>query len=63
MYRDYITKYEKRLVSVLEDQAVPGQIEGMVQQEKKWLQSHLISYTFNQDEFLPNPDAVFFLKN
>lgn len=26
---------------------------------KKWIRSHLISFTFVKDEFLPNPDFIF----
>lgn len=25
--------------------------------EQTWIKSHSISYTFNKDEFLPNPDS------
>ena len=25
--------------------------------EEKWIKAHSISYTFNKDEFLPNPDS------
>ena len=28
--------------------------------EKEWIRAHTISYTFNKDEFLPNPDSSFF---
>ena len=28
--------------------------------ERMWIQETRISYTFNQDEFLPNSDAAFF---
>lgn len=32
--------------------------------EEKWIKSHSISYTFNKDEFLPNPDSkIWFQKN
>ena len=32
--------------------------------EEKWIKSHSVSYTFNKDEFLPNPDSrIWHLKN
>ena len=32
--------------------------------EEKWIKGHSVSYTFNKDEFLPNPDSKFWqLKN
>jgi hypothetical protein len=32
----------------------------MKSKERKWLADHLISFTFHNDEFLPNPDSKFF---
>ena len=28
-----------------------------IKNEEKWVKSHSVSYTFNKDEFLPNPDS------
>lgn len=28
-----------------------------IKNEEKWIKSHSVSYTFNKDEFLPNPDS------
>jgi len=30
--------------------------------EQKWIKDHSISFTFNSDEFLPNPDCKLFHK-
>ena len=30
--------------------------------ERKWINDHSISYTFNSNEFLPNPDSKIFNK-
>jgi Zc3h12a-like Ribonuclease NYN domain len=30
--------------------------------EQKWIKDHSISFTFNSDEFLPNPDSKLFNK-
>ena len=30
--------------------------------ERKWIKDHSISYTFNDVEFLPNPDSKIFYK-
>lgn len=30
--------------------------------ERKWINDHSVSYTFNADEFLPNPDSKVFNK-
>ena len=30
--------------------------------ERKWIKDHSISYTFNTNEFLPNPDSKIFNK-
>lgn len=44
-FRDYIQKQE----------GTPQK-----NRERKWLKEHCISYTFNGDEFLPNPDSEIF---
>ena len=45
MYRDYVELVAKR--------------GGSTKQAMAWCKSHVISYTFLGDEFLPNPDFVF----
>lgn len=45
MYRDYVKAVEKR--------------GGSKDQANAWKRAHLISYTFLNDEFLPNPDFMF----
>ena len=48
MYRDHVKGIE------------PGIEKSKLREEvKKWLKSHVISYTFVGDEFIPNPDASF----
>jgi len=44
-FRDYIAKQE----------GSPEKIK-----ERKWIRDHSISYTFNSNEFLPNPDSKIF---
>lgn len=45
LFRDYIDKIKDK---------------GKKETEKMWVKERSISYTFNKDEFLPNPDAAFF---
>ena len=45
MYRDYVESVAKR--------------GGSSKQAMAWCKSHVISYTFLNDEFLPNPDFCF----
>ena len=45
MYRDYIDAEARRGRSAHE--------------AEEWRREHLISFTFLQDEFLPNPEFVF----
>jgi len=45
LYRDYVDLVAKR--------------GGDARQASAWCRSHVISYTFLSDEFLPNPDFVF----
>ena len=50
-FRDYLKKLETN----------PQQNEGgNLAREKAWLKQHCISFTFKQDEFLPNPDSKLF---
>jgi hypothetical protein len=35
----------------------PNVDKQLIKKEQTWLRSHSISYTFNKDEFLPNPDS------
>lgn len=46
-FRDYIQKQE-------------GNPEKS--KERKWINEHSVSYTFNHDEFMPNPDSKLFHK-
>lgn len=45
LYRDYIEKINDNKTK---------------EAEKRWVSSKRISYTFNKDEFIPNPDSNFF---
>ena len=32
-----------------------------IKNEQQWIKVHSVSYTFNKDEFLPNPDSKLWL--
>jgi hypothetical protein len=34
----------------------------IIRRERAWIQQHSISFAFNEDEFLPNPDSKLFAK-
>jgi len=52
-FRDYLRKIEVQ-PSAYEPQALT--------REKAWIRQHSISFTFKDDEFLPNPDSKLFQK-
>lgn len=41
--------------------AAPILDKSSIQKEQKWIKAHSVSYTFNKDEFLPNPDSKLWL--
>mmetsp|Transcript_20154 Transcript_20154/g.33962 ORF Transcript_20154/g.33962 Transcript_20154/m.33962 type:complete len:1454 (+) Transcript_20154:116-4477(+) len=47
MYRDHVKRIESKELR---------------EEARKWVKSHVISYTFVGDEFLPNPDASIFAR-
>lgn len=47
MYRDHVKRIESK---------------GPREEARKWIKSHVISYTFVGNEFLPNPDAAAFAR-
>ena len=40
---------------------VPIIDKSAISKEQKWIKAHSVSYTFNKDEFLPNPDSKLWL--
>jgi len=52
-FRDYLRKIEVN--PSMNDQEV-------TKRERAWIQQHSISFAFNEDEFLPNPDSKLFSK-
>jgi hypothetical protein len=52
-FRDYLRKIEVN----------PSMNDAEVtKRERAWIQQHSISFAFNEDEFLPNPDSKLFSK-
>lgn len=52
-FRDYLKKIETRSSSNMPEQ---------LKAENAWIKQHSISFTFKDDEFLPNPDSKLFEK-
>ena len=69
-FRDYIDQITKNVLNPDGDSSSKKKQVGQtividrsqIKTEQKWIKSHSISYTFNKDEFLPNPDSKFWLE-
>ena len=69
-FRDYIDNITKSILNPDGDSPNKKKQIGQsividrsqIKNEQKWIKAHSISYTFNKDEFLPNPDSKFWLE-
>lgn len=52
-FRDYLSKLQM-MPSMNQPDAI--------KRERAWIKQHSISFAFNEDEFLPNPDSKLFSK-
>jgi hypothetical protein len=48
-------KKKKQLDNIILDKSA-------INKEQKWIKAHSVSYTYNRDEFLPNPDSKLWLQ-
>ena len=68
-FRDYIDAISEKVLGTSEAQPKEKSKKGGkksnspildkqdIKKEQQWIRSHSVSYSFNKDEFLPNPDS------